>query len=61
MFTGRSSRWDDPVVFLLFGDGSLLAGRFARSFSWTSDVRSPLFSSSLSSDLSPLAFELARR
>ena len=60
MFTYRSSRQDDPAIFLLFGDGSSLAGRFPRSFSWTPDVRSPSSSSSLSSELSPPAPELAR-
>ena len=38
MLTGFSSRRDDPIVFLLFGDGSLSAGRFPRSFSQTYDV-----------------------
>ena len=61
MFTGRSSRWGDPTVFLLFGDGSSLVGRFPRSFSRTSHVRSHSSSSSLSSDLSPPASELALR
>ena len=60
MFTGCSSRWDDRAIFLLFKDGSSLEGHFPQSFSRTSDARSPLSSSSLSSELSPPAFELAQ-